>query len=228
MDEPVSQLSPIEVPVAPVSAPAAPYAHSFASLHMGDANPPAVSAPATPLPGIRLEAPPDRAAKGRILAAAVHLFCRRGYEAASVREIVEEAGVTKPVLYYYFKNKEELFQFIVSSTLKEYRENLEAICRRTDLDFRGCLEAVCELHFEAAKTAPELVRFVNAIAFSGIYNSLYDFESYWRGNMELVVRYFEQAHERGWVRADLSVRWMAFHFMSMVLGVMRGMAFSRN
>ena len=41
-----------------------------------------------------------------ILQAAVRLFARKGYEATSTREIVEAAGVTKPMIYYYFKNKE--------------------------------------------------------------------------------------------------------------------------
>ena len=40
---------------------------------------------------------------------AVELFTSRGYSATSVREIVEGAGVSKPVLYYYFGNKEGLF-----------------------------------------------------------------------------------------------------------------------
>jgi AcrR family transcriptional regulator len=33
---------------------------------------------------------------------------KKGYTATSVRKIVEEAGVSKPSLYYYFGNKEEL------------------------------------------------------------------------------------------------------------------------
>jgi TetR/AcrR family transcriptional regulator len=43
------------------------------------------------------------------MASALRLFNLKGYSATSVREIVEAAGVTKPVLYYYFRSKEELF-----------------------------------------------------------------------------------------------------------------------
>lgn len=42
------------------------------------------------------------------------LFAEKGYASASVREIVERAGVTKPVLYYYFKNKEGMFRAILN------------------------------------------------------------------------------------------------------------------
>ncbi len=41
--------------------------------------------------------------------AALDQFTRRGYAATSVRELCEAAGVTKPVLYYYFKSKEGLY-----------------------------------------------------------------------------------------------------------------------
>ena len=51
--------------------------------------------------GVYVPVPGVDAAK--IVAAAVRLFCEKGYEATAVREIVEAAGVTKPVLYYYFR-----------------------------------------------------------------------------------------------------------------------------
>jgi len=50
-------------------------------------------------PGVRL----------RLLASATELFNRKGYAGTTVREIVAAAGVTKPVLYYYFRNKEGIF-----------------------------------------------------------------------------------------------------------------------
>ena len=48
-------------------------------------------------------------ARQRLLAAATDLFTQRGYAATTVREIVGAAGVTKPVLYYYFRNKEGIY-----------------------------------------------------------------------------------------------------------------------
>jgi AcrR family transcriptional regulator len=51
-------------------------------------------------------------ARERLLETATALFAEKGYASASVREIVERAGVSKPVLYYYFKSKEGLFYAI--------------------------------------------------------------------------------------------------------------------
>ncbi|MEI7769547.1 MAG: TetR/AcrR family transcriptional regulator [Chloroflexales bacterium] len=45
----------------------------------------------------------------KIIEAATHLFMQRGYSAVSIMDIIKAAEVTKPTLYYYFADKEELF-----------------------------------------------------------------------------------------------------------------------
>ena len=52
-----------------------------------------------------------------IARAAARLFAERGYDATSVREIVEAAGVAKPTLYYYFRSKEGLAQALLTVPL---------------------------------------------------------------------------------------------------------------
>lgn len=44
-----------------------------------------------------------------MLDAAVSEFARHGYQAASMDDIAEVAGVSKPLVYLYLKSKEELF-----------------------------------------------------------------------------------------------------------------------
>jgi AcrR family transcriptional regulator len=55
----------------------------------------------------------------RLLEAGVALFAKKGYADTSVREIVEGAGVTKPVLYYYFKSKEGIFRAILDRAAEQ-------------------------------------------------------------------------------------------------------------
>ena len=50
-----------------------------------------------------------------ILRHALHLFAARGYDAVSVQEIVEAAGVTKPTLYHYFENKRGLLEALLTT-----------------------------------------------------------------------------------------------------------------
>ena len=63
---------------------------------------------------------PESNARERLLETAIDMFAEKGYAGTSVREIVEHAGVSKPVLYYYFKSKEGLFLAIL-----EMAENLQ-------------------------------------------------------------------------------------------------------
>lgn len=46
----------------------------------------------------------------RILQAAEVLFDRQGYANTTMEQIVQQLGVTKPYVYYYFRNKQEIFE----------------------------------------------------------------------------------------------------------------------
>ena len=51
----------------------------------------------------------DMNKRGRIIDAAIEVFCASGYEAASMAEVAAKAGVGKGTLYLYFESKESLF-----------------------------------------------------------------------------------------------------------------------
>jgi len=46
----------------------------------------------------------------RILQAATRLFAAQGYANTTMAQIVRELGVTKPFVYYYFRDKQEIFE----------------------------------------------------------------------------------------------------------------------
>ncbi len=50
--------------------------------------------------------------KTTIMDCAVNLFASRGYDAVSVQQITEAAGITKPTLYYYFGSKKGVLEEI--------------------------------------------------------------------------------------------------------------------
>jgi len=51
--------------------------------------------------------------KAEILDAAASVFCERGYEGGSMREIASRVGVTEPALYRHFPGKEALFLALI-------------------------------------------------------------------------------------------------------------------
>ncbi|MFH0963810.1 MAG: helix-turn-helix domain-containing protein [Planctomycetota bacterium] len=109
---------------------------------------------------------PALGARERILDAAIDLFSTKGFDAASVREIVSRAGVSKPTLYYYFRNKATLAQELLTATSAEFREAiLESAHEDPDL-----AEAISRLIYESCRHASrhlKFVRFLFATLFGG-------------------------------------------------------------
>ncbi|MFQ6145316.1 TetR/AcrR family transcriptional regulator [Streptomyces seoulensis] len=58
---------------------------------------------------VRTRRMPRAVREQQMLDAAVQIFGRRGYMAASMDEIAELAGVSKPLVYLYLNSKEDLF-----------------------------------------------------------------------------------------------------------------------
>lgn len=67
----------------------------------------------TPSRGRQRAATPGTDAKReRILKVAERLFHEQGYAHTSLSQIARELGVSKPFVYYYFQNKQELFELL--------------------------------------------------------------------------------------------------------------------
>lgn len=53
----------------------------------------------------------------RILSIAAELFSKKGYNGALVSELAKMIGVTKPFIYYYVKNKQDILEQICIATI---------------------------------------------------------------------------------------------------------------
>jgi AcrR family transcriptional regulator len=62
-----------------------------------------------------------------ITEAALHAFAEKGYAATRVEEVAKRAGVSKGLLYLYFKTKEELFKAVVRSFVVPKIDELTAV-----------------------------------------------------------------------------------------------------
>lgn len=60
---------------------------------------------------------PRTARRAQLLDVALDVFVEQGYHSASMDEIAERAGVSKPVLYQHFPGKLELYTALVSSAV---------------------------------------------------------------------------------------------------------------
>lgn len=101
----------------------------------------------------------------RILNKALELFSSKGYEATSVREICEAAGITKPTLYHFYGSKEGVYRALVDDSLEDFRKNLVAQVEAPGTAEER-LKRVARGYFENALGNRELMRFL----FSLIHN----------------------------------------------------------
>jgi TetR/AcrR family transcriptional regulator, cholesterol catabolism regulator len=55
--------------------------------------------------------------EAQLLAIARRLFAQKGFDATSLRDIAEVASITKAALYYYFPNKDALYERVVIESM---------------------------------------------------------------------------------------------------------------
>ncbi|MBO4414891.1 MAG: TetR/AcrR family transcriptional regulator [Lachnospiraceae bacterium] len=67
--------------------------------------------------------------RDEIIKEAMKLFFENGYEATSVRTIMDRVGGEIGMFYHYFKSKEELFDKVTESFFKGYEERFGALVR---------------------------------------------------------------------------------------------------
>jgi AcrR family transcriptional regulator len=67
----------------------------------------------------------------KILNVSTEMFVERGYQSVSMREIAEACGLSKPGLYYYFTNKQDLFLEILDSQLEVLSQLIASIQAQT-------------------------------------------------------------------------------------------------
>ena len=69
-----------------------------------------------------LAAGDDESARGRLLGAATHLFCKNGINATGIDAIIHEAGTAKTTLYKLFGSKTNLVHAVLEREGKQWRE----------------------------------------------------------------------------------------------------------
>ncbi len=95
----------------------------------------------------------------RIRERSLRLFSRKGYDATSVREICEAAGVAKPTLYHFFGSKEGVYRALVDGSLEDFRrEVLHVLAGEGSAQER--LKRMSRLYFVSVRAQSELMRFI--------------------------------------------------------------------
>jgi AcrR family transcriptional regulator len=73
---------------------------------------------------VRPSVEPER--REQLIAAAARVIARSGYDAATVRDVAREAGVSTGVIAYYFEGKDDLFAHVLRAASRAFRARLQA------------------------------------------------------------------------------------------------------
>jgi TetR/AcrR family transcriptional regulator, fatty acid metabolism regulator protein len=92
-----------------------------------------------------------------LLDAAVRVFARKGFHAARVGDIAEEAGVAHGLLYHYFSSKDEVLATIFRETWTDLLDAVNDV-EQSDAGAREQLRQVSAILLRSWRRNPDLVR----------------------------------------------------------------------
>ncbi|MEI6128397.1 MAG: TetR/AcrR family transcriptional regulator [Pseudomonadota bacterium] len=154
--------------------------------------------------------------KEKIIEAAIEVFFEKGFDAASMREIAEKAGLTKPMIYYHFKNKEALYVALLEENLALFCRGLESLLT-SDSDPMMTLSAIIDLFEPTFARGAKVYNIIQReISGNGHYVALLT-EKYFIKVSQLIAGFFQQGQQKGCIRPDLDAQLAEMSLVSILL-----------
>jgi TetR/AcrR family transcriptional regulator len=153
------------------------------------------------LRSIASDAKPEGQLREKLMEAALTLFTQRGYSATTVRELVEAAGVTKPVLYYYFGSKEGLFLELMRTHFGRLEAAVD-VYRKGEGSIRKRLTSILDKGFVYIQQDRDFIRLMHAVYYGPPGEAPYfDFDAYHQRYHDLIAKFLKEGIERGEFRS---------------------------
>lgn len=166
----------------------------------------------------------EEGVRTRLLEAAGDLFARKGYAATTVREIVERAGVTKPVLYYHFGSKEGIYLALMREAFDIFNATLDGALAGGG-SARQRIERVFASVFELMVEHLDVLRVIHAIYYGPPQGApSFDFDAYHQSLVDTLRALVEEGMRSGEFRlADPGeVTWAVIGALSVAEGIILG------
>jgi len=89
---------------------------------------------------------------------AIRLFAERGFAGTSLQDIADALGITRPALYYYVKNKDDLLAKLAADVAGGSAAQITEVAARPELDPVGKIREIARLNVVRVATQPERFR----------------------------------------------------------------------
>lgn len=96
--------------------------------------------------------------RDRLVEAATKEFAVHGYDHASLRQICSAAGVTTGALYFFFKNKEDLFRTVIDPIVTPIGETLAEVCGNDPANLVSLAQLMCSEDESEGKPLNDLLK----------------------------------------------------------------------
>ncbi|HEY7046441.1 MAG TPA: TetR/AcrR family transcriptional regulator [Jatrophihabitantaceae bacterium] len=138
----------------------------------------------------------DTEVRRRILSAAVDLFADHGYDATSVSQVINRAGVAKGGFYHHFASKDELLYAVYGELINRQLEGMQRILaeRRSPAETLRLL--IMDLVETTAASAREALVFSRELSQLGNARIM-QMRSQRRKYHNAMIRLVREAQERG-------------------------------
>jgi len=123
----------------------------------------------------------------RIIIAALEVFSNNDYDKASTNMIVKKAGVPRGVLYYYFRNKEELFEYLIYQTQEIFRLEIEMCVDLDDTDYLNRLKSIVVTKIITTSYLPFLAEFAEKVSNDTLVDEYKDYISKTKNTLKQVM-----------------------------------------
>lgn len=81
--------------------------------------------------------------KRQILEQSLLIFAKKGFQNTNLSYIADVCHISRPTLYQYFKDKEQIFQFAIKHVTGELFKEYKSISRDSELNYEGKLKGIC-------------------------------------------------------------------------------------
>lgn len=166
----------------------------------------------------------------RILTTARIHFSRKGYNGASIREIAREANISIATLYYYAKNKDDLYRQVFENVYQEEIDTINSVLEKADENITSNPATLREFIFnlmdaliDRSSKDPDLIRLWAQRWIDKPEQSDYIDKQYSAPLYKMIESIIEKAEANGIINPDLknislvlhSFTWLHYSFFSM-------------
>ena len=99
--------------------------------------------------------------RAEILAKALDVFVREGFEDTTFQKIADHAGITRTILYTYFNNKREMFDYSIKQLLATVESDLIIVRKNKNLSWAEKLTRVITLIIDRLEENRKLISVVH-------------------------------------------------------------------